>query len=66
MQHYLRQPFPAAIAAAIITWMYMTVKDKMNGVTGKNSRYTKPATLVAILVYFIVYIGHMNTEPLMG
>ena len=64
MRDFLRQPVPAAAAAWCATWVYMTIKDKMNGIKGQNSRYVKPATLVAILVYFIVYLGQTGSEPL--
>ena len=66
---YLRDPVYAALFAAAVTAAYIHVKANMNN-EGKlqMSAYAKPASLVAILVYFIVNAGvgtpeQISTEP---
>lgn len=46
--------------AAIITALYLYLKDKLNKEENKNSSFFKPAALNAILVYGIVYLGQMG------
>ena len=66
---YIRDPFGAAIFAALATAGYIYVKAKMNKEgTLQISQYVKPAILVALLVYFIVSNGSgtrekLSTEP---
>lgn len=57
MRELLRVPQYAAGAAALVVIAYLNIKDRINGVTSKNSYYFKPAFLVAVLVYFIVQFG---------
>ena len=64
----LKDPMMAALFAAAVTAVYIHVKNQMNG--GAKlvlSAYAKPASLVAILVYFIVQSGstreHISAEP---
>jgi hypothetical protein len=65
MNKYMRQPFPAAVAAALTVYFYLMLKTKLNGEETKpNSYYIKPAFLVAALVYIIVHIGQNEGEPL--
>ena len=66
---YIRDPFGAAVFAALATGGYIYVKAKMNK-EGKLqiSQYVKPAILVALLVYFLVSNGSgtrekLSTEP---
>ena len=64
----LKDPMWAALFAAAVTATYIHVKNQMNsGEKLPVSAYTKPACLVALLVYFIVYSGssreHISTEP---
>jgi hypothetical protein len=65
MEEYLRNPMWAAVFAAAVTAAYIHVKAHINN-EGKlpTSAYTKPAALVAILVYFIVYNGVAVREPI--
>ena len=65
----LRDPLGAAAVAGLITAGYIHVKAKMNN-EGKLelNKYTKPALLNAIMVYFIVAGGvgkreTISTEP---
>jgi uncharacterized membrane protein (DUF4010 family) len=61
---YLRDPFPAALFAFIAVVATMVTRDHvLTGKRGKNSRYIKPAFLVGILVYAIVYYGNVGAEP---
>jgi hypothetical protein len=66
---YIREPFGAAIFAALATAGYIYAKARMNKEGKlKMSQYTKPAILVALLVYFIVSNGSgarekLSTEP---
>lgn len=65
----LRDPMSAAVIAGLITAAYIHVKAKMNNEGAlQTHQYTKPAVLVAILVYFIVSQGigakeSISTEP---
>tara|TARA_B100001540_G_C15740660_1_gene612100 strand:+ start:948 stop:1166 length:219 start_codon:yes stop_codon:yes gene_type:complete len=68
-EDYLRDPAWAGIIAGMITAGYIHFKAKINN-EGKLplSAYTKPATLTAILVFFIVTNGlgkkeTISTEP---
>jgi len=68
-EDYLRDPAWAGIIAGVITAGYIHFKAKINN-EGKLpvSAYTKPATLTAILVFFIVTNGlgkkeTISTEP---
>jgi hypothetical protein len=58
LSDYLRDPMSAALVAAIITAAYIHVKAQLNN-EGKLelNKYTKPAILNAILVFFIVSNG---------
>ena len=62
---YLRDPVSAALIAAGITAGYIHVKAQMNN-EGKLelSKYTKPAVLNAILVFFIVSNGLGQKEAI--
>lgn len=54
----LKDPMWAALFAAVATAGYVYVKNQMNsGEKLQMSAYAKPACLVALLVYFIVYSG---------
>ena len=64
----LKDPMWAALFAAAVTAAYIHIKNQMNG--GDKlplSSYAKPASLVAILVFFIVQSGssreHISAEP---
>jgi len=66
---YLRDPVSAALIAAGITAAYIHIKAQINN-EGKLelNKYSKPAVLNAILVYFIVSNGigqreSISTEP---
>jgi hypothetical protein len=64
----LKDPIWAAVFAAVVTAGYIHVKNQMNGGAKLQlSAYAKPATLVALLVYFIVQCGstreHISSEP---
>jgi hypothetical protein len=59
---FLRNPLFASIFAALVTILYLYFKSYINGEEYQTSRYMKPATLVAILVYGIVYYGN-TTKP---
>ena len=68
-EDYLRDPAWAGIIAGMITAGYIHFKAKINN-EGKLplSAYTKPATLTAILVFFVVTNGlgkkeTISTEP---
>lgn len=66
MEHYFKEPFSAAVIAAVATMAYVFVRAKMNGQEKiKNSEYFKNAFLVALLVYFIVSQGQGSHEPIM-
>jgi hypothetical protein len=65
LSDYLRDPLSAAVIAAIITAGYIHVKAQLNN-EGKLelNKYTKPAALNAILVYFIVSQGLGQREAI--
>ena len=65
LSDYLRDPLSAAAIAAIITAGYIHVKAQLNN-EGKLelNKYTKPAALNAILVYFIVSQGLGQREAI--
>ena len=58
LSEYLRDPLSAALIAGLITAGYIHLKAQLNN-EGKLelNKYTKPAALNAILVYFIVANG---------
>jgi hypothetical protein len=58
LSDYLRDPMSAALVAAVITAGYIHAKAQLNN-EGKLelNKYTKPAVLNAILVFFIVSNG---------
>jgi hypothetical protein len=64
-EDYLRDPAWAAIIAGLITAGYIHFKAKINN-EGKLpiSAYTKPAALIAILVFFIVTNGLGKKEAI--
>jgi len=69
LSDYLRDPMSAALIAAGITAAYIHLKAQLNN-EGKLelNKYTKPAVLNAILVYFVVANGlaqreAISTEP---
>jgi predicted nucleotide-binding protein (sugar kinase/HSP70/actin superfamily) len=53
----LRKPIVASIVAALITYIYLYIKNQVNDEYMTNSDYMKPAVLNAIMVYMIVYFG---------
>ena len=61
----LRDPLGAAAVAGLITAGYIHMKAKMNN-EGKLelNKYTKPALLNAIMVYFIVSSGVGKRETI--
>ena len=65
LSEYLRDPVSAALIAGAITAGYIHVKAQLNN-EGKLelNKYTKPAVLNAILVYFIVANGLGQREPI--
>ena len=65
LSEYLRDPLSAAIIAGAITAGYIHVKAQLNN-EGKLelNKYTKPAALNAILVYFIVSNGLGQREAI--
>jgi hypothetical protein len=65
LSDYLRDPMSAALVAAAITAGYIHVKAQLNN-EGKLelNKYTKPATLNAILVFFIVSNGLGQKESI--
>ncbi|MAB60689.1 MAG: hypothetical protein CMO46_09155 [Verrucomicrobiales bacterium] len=65
LSEYLRDPMSAAIIAAAITAGYIHVKAQLNN-EGKLelNKYTKPAILNAILVYFVVANGLGQREAI--
>jgi hypothetical protein len=69
LSEYLREPMSAALIAGLITAAYIHLKAYLNN-EGKLelNKYTKPATLNAILVFFIISGGigkreSISTEP---
>jgi hypothetical protein len=68
ISEHLKDPMWAALFAAAATAVYVHIKNQMNsGDKLALSAYAKPASLVALLVYFIVYSGSsrekISTEP---
>ncbi len=65
MHEYFKDPFSAAIIAALIVsaWIHYTQRDSKTELPVKA--YTKPAAQVAILVYFIVHMGQNKREKIM-
>ena len=63
LSEYLRDPLSAALIAGMITAGYIHLKAQLNN-EGKLelNKYTKPAILNAILVYFIVANGLAQRE----
>lgn len=61
MESQFKNPLYAALFAAAVTAaaVYFT-----KGKDLKNSEYTKPATFVGLLVYFIVYYGNGQYETI--
>jgi len=65
LSEYLRDPFSAAMFAAVVTAVYIHIKAKLNNEGQLQLHaYTKPAVLNAILVYFIVSNGLALKEPI--
>ena len=69
LSEYLRDPMGAALIAALLTAGYIHLKAHLNN-EGKLelNKYTKPAVLNAILVFFIVSNGlgqkeGISTDP---
>lgn len=64
-EDYLRDPAWAGIVAGGITAGYIHAKSRLNN-EGKLpiSSYTKPAMLVAILVFFIISQGVSKRETI--
>ena len=65
LSEYLRDPMSAAVIAAALTAGYIHVKAQLNN-EGKVelNKYTKPAVLNAILVFFIVSNGLGQREAI--
>ena len=65
LSEYLRDPMSAALIAGAITAGYIHVKAQLNN-EGKLelNKYTKPAALNAILVYFVVANGLGQREAI--
>jgi hypothetical protein len=65
LSEYLRDPVSAALIAGAITAGYIHVKAQLNN-EGKLelNKYTKPAVLNAILVFFIVSNGLGQRETI--
>jgi hypothetical protein len=65
LSDYLRDPMYAALIAGAITAAYIHLKAHLNN-EGKLelNKYTKPATLNAILVFFIVSGGIGQREAI--
>ena len=55
----------AAIFAAAATAVYIYGKARMNNKEIPNYEFVKPAFLVAVLVYFIIYMGNTEIEPIL-
>jgi len=61
----LRDPINASLFGAVATAGYMFLKAKLNNEPKPQmNEYTKPAILVAILVYFIVSQGNAVKETI--
>lgn len=67
MHQYLREPLPAAAIAFLATYIYLMFRTRINGEPQKaNHYYFKPAFLVSVLVYFIIYFGQTEGEPILS
>lgn len=66
LSDYLRDPMSAALIAGLITAVYIHAKAYLNN-EGKLelNKYTKPAVLNAILVFFIVSGGIGKRESIL-
>lgn len=64
MYQYCRQPVPAGIIAALTTYIYLTLRTRINGEERPNKYFMKPAFLVGVLVFFIVRTGQSEAEPI--
>jgi len=65
ISEYIREPTGAALFAGLVTAAYIHAKAKLNNEGAQPvSAYAKPATLVAILVYFIVSTGSAAREKI--
>ena len=62
MYHLLRNPFSASVVAFFSVYIFLKATSYKRG--DPNHKIIKPSTLVALLVYFIVYYG--NREPIMN
>jgi hypothetical protein len=66
LSDYLRDPAWAALFAAAVTISYIYAKSHMNNEgQPKTSTFAKPASLVALLVYFIVSQGVATKESIL-
>jgi hypothetical protein len=66
LSDYLRDPAWAALFAAAVTIAYIYAKAHMNNEgQPKTSTFAKPASLVALLTYFIVSQGVATRESIM-
>jgi len=65
LSEYLREPMSAALIAGLITATYIHLKAYLNN-EGKLelNKYTKPAALNAILVFFIISGGLGKKESI--
>ena len=65
LSEYLREPMSAALIAGLITAAYIHLKAYLNN-EGKLelNKYTKPAALNAILVFFIISGGLGKQESI--
>jgi len=62
----LKDPFIAALVAAIVTAGYIYMRARINNQQGlPNSHFIKPAVLNGILVYFIVSSGGSKNEAIL-
>jgi hypothetical protein len=65
MDHYFRDPTSAAAIAAGATFLYIHMRTSLNNEKAlPNSAYFKPAFLVGVLVYIIVYQGNAHQESI--
>ena len=55
----------ASIFAAATTAIYIYGKARMNNKEIPNYEFVKPAFLVGILVYFIIYMSNSEAEPIL-
>ena len=60
---YLAKPEIAAIFAGVVTTFYLMGKSKLNKeATPETSDLLKPSILIAILVFFIVYMANSDKD----